>query len=367
MKTAGFTSENLPEFDGHESVSFIEDKATGLKGFIAIHNTNLGPAAGGTRYWKYASEEAALRDVLNLSRAMTYKCALAGVHYGGGKAVIIASPRYKKNEALLKAYANKVNQLNGSFYTGEDVGIGEKDVQILAKYSYFIIGRPGMGGDPSPWAALGVFYAIQASLKFLFGNSEIKDRTFAIKGAGKVGGELCRLLYENGGKVGIADINRKKTEALRKSFPGIEILNSSEIHQKAVDVYCPCALGNEFNAQKVAELQCKIICGGANNQLASQKIGELLYEKGIVYIPDYVANAGGLINVVAELDKDGYSKENVEDRVKQIRVTVKAILESANKSRESTSRVTDEFAQEIFLKKRTLLGTIPRIFPYAKS
>ena len=345
-------AEKLPEFDDHESVSVFEDKTTGLKGFIAIHNTNLGPAAGGTRYWEYSSTEAALRDVLNLSRAMTYKCALAGVSYGGGKGVIIAHSRYQKTEDLLKAYTREVNRLNGQFYTGEDVGIDEDDVRILSQYSNFIIGRPGIGGDPSPWAALGVFYAMQAGLNFVFGSPNVEQHTFAIKGLGKVGRELCRLLYESGGKIIVADINPEVVQLVHESFPGVQIADPSEIHRQKVQVYSPCALGGEFTDQTISELQCKIICGGANNQLASRRMGDLLHEKEIVYIPDYIANAGGLINVVSELDQEGYNREEVVDKVKQIRITTKAILEAAQKDRIPVSRVADEFAQEIFSKKK---------------
>jgi len=244
----------LAEFDKHERILSFEDKDTGLKGFIAIHNTNLGPAAGGTRYWRYDSEERALYDVLNLSRAMTYKCAMAGVSYGGGKGVIIADPKHKKTEHLLKEYAMQVNLLNGKFYTGEDVGINEDDIRILSKYSNFIIGRPGIGGDPSPWAALGVLYAIQASLEFVFGSPEIKGHTFAIKGVGKVGGILCHLLSQNGGDVTVADIDPQAIKTIQKSLPDIKVVQTSQIHKTPVDVYSPCALGNELTKQTRASV-----------------------------------------------------------------------------------------------------------------
>jgi len=341
------------EFDNHERILPFEDKHTGLKGFIAIHNTNLGPATGGTRYWKYSSEEEALRDALNLSKAMTYKCAMAGVPYGGGKAVIITNPKYKKTEALLKAYAYEVNKLSGNFSTGEDVGMTEDDIRILLKYSNFINGRPEIGGDPAPWAALGVFSAIQASLQFLFGFDTIRGRSFAIKGVGKVGGVLCRLLSQSGGEVTIADINPNAIKTMQRSFPNVKVVQPSQIHKIAVDVYCPCALGNEFTEQTIPELRCNIICGGANNQLASERIGELIFKNGIVYIPDYVANAGGLINVVAELEKEGYNRERVTKKVKQIRVTTEAILKAAQQSHKAVSQVADEFAQKIFLGRKT--------------
>lgn len=347
----GHSVAAFEEWDKHERILTFDDKNTGLKGFIAIHNTSMGPAAGGTRYWTYSSEEEALEDVLNLSRAMTYKCAMAGVLYGGGKGIIIANPQHKKTEKLLKVYANEVNSLGGRFYTGEDVGIDENDVKVLSKYSNFIIGRSGIGGDPSPWAALGVFNAIQESLQFCFGSEKIKGRSFAIKGVGKVGSVLCNLLAQHGANITIADINPNAIKTTQQKVPRVRVVPSSEIHKLLVDVYSPCALGNEFTEQTVSELQCKIICGGANNQLASREAGELLFKKGITYIPDYLANAGGLINVVAELDKDGYSKEHVEEKVKQIRITAKAVLDDSHKNNKSTSRVADDIAQDIFLKK----------------
>ncbi len=343
--------EQLPEFDKHKLVSFFYDKATGLRGFIGIHNTKQGIAVGGTRYWNYKSEDEALADALKLSRAMTYKCALAKVPYGGGKAVIIANPALiKDKQKLLVAYARAVNMLHGTFYTGEDVGISEQDVSVLMKESKFMIGRPGFAGDPSPWASLGVFYAIQAGLTFLFGSGKIEGHTFAIKGAGKVGGELLRLLYENGGSIVAADVNLKNMQEIKKRFKNIRIVKQTEIHRQRVDVYCPCALGNEFSKTTISELNCKMICGGANNQLSSSEAGEILHKRKILYIPDYLANAGGLINVAAELDKDGYKKERVELKVKQIKNTAEHIIELSQKTNMSTSKVADGLAMEMFYK-----------------
>lgn len=340
--------EHLPEFDNHKLVSFFYDKAAALRGFIAVHNTKQGVAVGGTRYWNYSSETEALVDALKLSQAMTYKCALAGVPYGGGKGVIIAHAAQSTKQKLLAAYAQRINLLQGTFYTGEDVGIDQKDVSILAKESKFIIGRPGIGGDPSPWAALGVLYAIKAGLEFLFGTSDIQGHTFAIKGIGKVGGELCRLLYENGGNIVAADIDKKRLRGMKTKFPKMRIVNTAKIHKQKVDVYCPCALGDEFTKATIPQLRCKMICGGANNQLSSLEAGELLHRKNILYIPDYLANAGGLINVVSELEKNGYNKEQVEARVKNIEKTTKKILELSQISKKSTNRVTDDLAMKMF-------------------
>lgn len=342
----------MPEFNNHEMVSFFYDKKTGLKGFISIHNMNLGEATGGTRYFEYETEEDALRDVLRLSMAMTYKCALAGVPHGGGKAVIIKNKHKPKNEAYLKTYAEKVNLLHGNFTTGEDAGINGKDIEILAKYSKFINCRDSIGGDPSPWAALGVFYSVKPALKAVFGNEEIKGRTFAIKGLGKVGMELLRLLYEEGAEIKAADINKIAVKDALKKFPKIKIVKPEEIHKTQADVYSPCAMGKEFNNKTIRELKCRVICGAANNQLVSPMDGECLHKKNILYIPDYLANAGGLINVVEELNKEGYSRERVIEKIKNIKNTAEKVIEISKKKKRPISETADALAEKIFMQKK---------------
>jgi len=336
----------MKEFDNHEFVSFFYDKKIGLCGFIAIHNTNLGPAAGGTRYFAYKSETEALDDALRLSRAMTYKCALAGVPYGGGKAVIVASKSGQKSKEFLKAYAKKVNLLKGNFYTGEDVGMTQRDINILAKSSPYIIGEKA--GDLGPWTALGMFYALKAGLKTVFGTDIVEGRTFAVKGLGKIGLEFSKLIYKNGGQIIVADINLGSVKNAKKKFPKINIVSSSEIHRQKVDVYSPCAMGGEFNKKNIRELKCKIICGGANNQLASGEDGKTIYQKGILYIPDYLANSGGLINIVGELDKGGYSQHRVEKKIKEIQKTAEKIINLSNKKNEPTNFIADRLAEQIF-------------------
>ena len=348
--------ENMSDYDNHEMVSFFYDDKTGLKGFISIHNTNLGSATGGTRYAEYPNERAALSDALRLSKAMTYKCALAGLLYGGGKAVIMKDAKHPKTKEFLYTYAEKVNLLNGNFSTGEDVGISEKDAGILAQKSKFIIGSPEKAGDPSPWASLGVFYAIRAALKNVFGNEEIKGKTFAVKGLGKVGLELCRLLYEQGAEIVAADISEQAIKTAKKKFPKIKIVSSQNIHKEKVDVYSPCAMGNEFNAKKIGELKCRIVCGGANNQLVSVKDGEGLYKRNILYIPDYLANGGGVINVVAELDKGGYNRGRVLEKVKNIQNTAAKIIEMSQKLKKPTNYVADELAKSIIYNKKPILN-----------
>lgn len=342
----------LPEFDNHELVVFATDKKSGLKSFIAIHNTNLGPATGGTRYWNYRSEQEALRDVLRLSRAMTYKCALSGIRYGGGKGVIMANSYNPKKKQFLTAYARRVNLLKGSFYTGEDVGLTTEHVNVLARKSRFIIGRASLAGNPSPWAALGVFYAMRVALEAVFGSPEISGRKFAIKGFGKVGSILSRLIYERGGKVTVADINSKRAKLAKKRFPKIRIVKPGEIHRQRVDVYAPCALGDDFNQKTIPQLRCHIICGGANNQLSTPEDGVRLQKAGILYVPDYLANAGGLINVVAELDRRGYSRRRVKGKVKSIEKMTKKIIELSRRQNKPTSEVADRMAESIFLRRR---------------
>jgi leucine dehydrogenase len=344
------SSKNIGDIE-HESIIFFQDQKVGLKGFIAIHNTNLGPATGGTRYLTYTSEKDALKDALLLSKAMTYKCALAGVPYGGGKAVIMAQPEKPKTKEYLQAYAKKIQMLGGNFYTGEDVGMDQMDIGILAKVCPYINGLPEKGGSPSPWAALGVFYAMQAGLEALFGNPSPKGRTFAIKGLGHLGFELCRLLYESGGIITVADINPERVLLAQQNFPTITIAPPESIHQMPVDVYAPCALGGEFNHENTTQLKCKIICGGANNQLTSDEIGLNLFQRNILYLPDYLVNAGGLINVVGEWNKEGYSSERVHLKVKNIQKTAATIIALSKKENRPMNRVADEVARSIFMNR----------------
>jgi leucine dehydrogenase len=304
---------------------------------------------GGTRYWHYASEYEALKDVLRLSRAMTYKCALAGVPYGGGKGVIMGNNHNLKNDKFLKSYAGKINLLKGTFFTGEDVGVDQDDANKLAKYSPYIIGRKRMGGDPSPWASLSTFQALSAALKEVFGSEDFHGRTIAIKGLGKVGFGLAQLIAERGGKIIGADAKSEVARAVAGKIKNIKIVDSKDIHMQKVDAYSPNALGSDINERTINEFRCSIICGGANNQLQSDHYGAVLQRLGILYIPDYVANAGGLINVVDELNKKGYSKERVRERVMGVRETVNKIIALSKEKKKPTNQVADELARQIFL------------------
>ncbi|MEK7554847.1 MAG: Glu/Leu/Phe/Val dehydrogenase dimerization domain-containing protein [Patescibacteria group bacterium] len=340
--------EDFPEFDSHKTVYRFENSSVGLRGFIAIHNDNLGPATGGTRMFPYVSEEEALRDVLRLSRAMTYKCALAGVHHGGGKAVIIGDPE-NKSEQMLRAYAQAINEADGRFFTGEDVGITEDDVQVMLEESRFFIGRRGVAGDPSPYAAKSVFATMQVAAGELWGDEDLFNRSVAVKGAGKVGGELIRLLVNAGAKVIAADVKPAAIEAVEKKYPQVRVVDSATIHKEKVDIFSPCALGNDFTKENVAEVRAAVICGGANNQLASDDIGDWLFRRNILYVPDYVANAGGLINVVDELEKDGYNRRRVLERISKLKNMLHTIFLFTRQKHQPSNRVADQLAESIFL------------------
>jgi leucine dehydrogenase len=340
----------LPEFKNHEQIVELNDPASGLKGFIAIHSTVLGPATGGTRYWRYNSAQLAIKDALRLSEAMSYKCALAGVPFGGGKAVIMAPKNQLKTPALLKKFAQSINALNGVFSTGEDIGIEEKDITLMKRHSPYINGGQ-KSGSLGPWAALGVFNALKAALKTTNKTSSLKNRKIAIKGLGKVGGGLCKLIIEQGGQVIGSDINPKVIKNIKKRFPGITLVPPKIIHKQTVDVFSPCALNGDLNPKTILELKCKIVCGGANNQLAFENCGELLRKKGILYIPDFVANAGGLINAVAERHNGHYDKQWVIKKVNHISATANKIIAASRQSGLPTNVIAKKMAERIITKK----------------
>lgn len=338
---------NLPEFDGHELVSYFYDSKTKLRGFIAIHNTNLGPATGGTRYWFYKNETEALRDALRLSKAMTYKCALAGVPFGGGKAVIFADKKIQKTPTFLKTYAQKVNLLGGSFSTGEDVGITDRDITTLAKHSKHINGVSSISGSPSPWAALSVYYSIKAACKEVFGTENLRNRTIAIKGIGHVGSKLCKLLLRDDATVYISDTNSAQIKKFQKTYPNVMSIAPNKIHTIKADIYAPCAMSGELTEKSVQELHSKIVCGAANNQLVSPTVGEQLHQKRILYVPDYVANSGGLINVVDNLYNKIYNKKRVLRKIQHVGKTVEKIIRISKKTNVPTFRVADTLAEKI--------------------
>lgn len=341
--------ERFPEFDNHEFVSFFYYKKYGLKGLVAIHNTNLGPATGGTRMWHYPTLEAAVREALNLSKAMTYKCALAGVGFGGGKAVIISDPQ-NKTEEMLRAYGRVIDSWQGQFTTGTDVGVSQADTAIMAEHSKYILGQPTDGifkQDTSKMASLGVFHAIGEILSQLYGTGAYAGRTVAIRGMGKLGSELARLLIEAGTRVYVSDIDQRKLIETKTRLPQIKIVDNSEINKLPVDVFSPNALGNEFNQANLSNLRAKSIVGGANNQLANDAIGTALFKKDIIYAPDYVVNAGGLINIVDELEPGGYDFNRVESRILNIKNTLRQIISLSEKKQQPTHLIADQMAEKI--------------------
>ena len=336
--------KQLPEFDNHKQVVPINDRFGDLIGFIAIHDTTLGPSTGGTRYWFYDSPEKALKEALRLSRAMTYKCALAGVPYGGGKAVIIANSHWPKTKELWEDYTAVVNSLEGTFTTGEDMGIDADDIKAMHALSPYVLGVTC--GELAPWTAMGVFLSIQEGLKTIFGSKKINGRSFAVKGLGKVGIALCQKLLEEGGKIIAADINENVCKNIIKTMPGIKIVPVKEIHRQKVDVFSPCANGGDLNDHTISELDCKIVCGGANNQLESVNAGKILLQRGILYIPDYVANAGGLINIVGEREKNGYDPDLVRRKIEDIPQTVASIINLSATLHLPPGEIADNLARE---------------------
>jgi leucine dehydrogenase len=313
--------------DGHESVVFCQDRASGLRAVIAIHSTTLGPALGGTRMRRYASEEEALADALRLSRAMSYKNAAAGLGLGGGKAVIIGDPRTDKTAALLTAYGRAIDRLGGAYLTAEDVGTTQADMDALKKVTPYVTGATDGSGDPSPATALGVFHAIQAALRFL-GDGGLRGRHVVVLGVGKVGGDLARHLVEAGAEVTVSDIDPVRVADVAQSV-GTAIVGVEEAHRVPCDVFSPCALGGALNQVTIPQLACRAVVGAANNQLAVPDDGHRLAARGILYAPDFVVNAGGVINIFDELQPGGYRPERAHRAVEAVAANLTAVLEVA--------------------------------------
>lgn len=315
---------------GHEQVVFCNDSETGLKAIIAIHDTTLGPALGGTRMWKYTNEADALHDVLRLSRGMTYKAAISGLKLGGGKAVIIGDSTNDKTEALMKKFGEYVNSLGGRYITAEDVGMSTKDMKYVREMTKYVTGIPesmGGSGDPSPVTAYGVYWGMKAAAKFRWGFDSLKGRSILVQGVGHVGENLVRYASEEGAKIFITDINENKLIQVSEKFDS-EIVLGESIYDMDIDIYAPCALGSTLNSNTINRLNCRVIAGAANNQLEDEKLhGEMIKQKGIVYAPDFLINAGGLINVYSEIN--GYDREKSLSKTKKIYDTTLEILSKA--------------------------------------
>ncbi len=330
---------------GHEEVVFCHDKATGLKAIIAIHDTTLGPALGGTRMWDYADEDAAITDVLRLSRGMTYKAAVAGLNLGGGKAVIIG-PRSLKSEALFRTFGRFVNGLGGRYITAEDVNISVRDMEYVAAETRYVTGissKPGGSGDPSPVTAFGVFCGIRAAVRHRLGKDSLAGLKVAVQGTGAVGMHLCELLKEAGAKLFVSDIDPHKVGQAVTRF-GATALQENEIYSTAYDVFAPCALGAVLNDETIPALKATVVAGGANNQLRDEaRHGKMLRERNILYAPDYVINAGGLINVYNELV--GYNPEAVRRQASTIYDTLLSVFTEADNKNVSTHNASDSIAE----------------------
>ncbi len=330
---------------GHEQLVFVHDKHTNLKGIICIHDTTLGPALGGTRIWNYEKEEDAVYDVLRLARGMTYKNAAAGLNLGGGKAVIIGDATKIKSEAFFRAFGRFVQSLNGRYITAEDVNTTTKDMDFVKMETDHVVGLEGKSGDPSPITALGAFHGIRASLKHKFGNEDISKYSYAIQGVGKTGAYLMGYLIEAGAKkIYFTDINQARIDVIKKTHPNAIYVKPDEIFTQAVDVFVPCALGGVLNDKTVKQLKVKIVAGTSNNVLEDEiKHSRMLKDRNILYAPDFVINAGGVINVYHEIH--GYVKENVLNDIKRIYDRLLEIFVISDKQNIDTQSAANMFAE----------------------
>ncbi len=338
---------------GHEQVVFCHDKATGLRAIIAIHDTTLGPALGGTRLWTYASDDEALTDVLRLSRGMTYKAAAAGLSLGGGKAVIIGDAKTMKNEGLFRAFGRFVHSLGGRYITAEDVNINTGDMGFVSLETPYVTGLEGKSGDPSPVTAWGVFHGIRAAVRHKLKKEGLQGLRVAVQGTGAVGRYLCDYLHQAGAKLVVADIDEQKVQSIVDKF-GAKVENVKAIHAADVDVFAPCALGAVLNDETIPQLRASIVAGGANNQLKSEdRHGAQLLERGILYAPDYVINAGGLINVYQELK--GYDADAAKRRAAGIYESLSAIFLEAEKEKIPTHRASDRLVERRLASARAAI------------
>ncbi|HVZ91791.1 MAG TPA: Glu/Leu/Phe/Val dehydrogenase dimerization domain-containing protein [Rhizomicrobium sp.] len=335
------------DFDHHEQVSFFDDRTSGLRAIISIHSTALGPACGGVRMYPYATADAALTDVLRLSRGMSYKSAVAGLPLGGGKAVIIGDPARDKTDARLAAFAEAVNALGGRYITAMDVGMGPKDMPVLARHSSYVAGydQPGKpGGDSGPMTALGVYVGLKAAVKHKLGLESTKGLKVAIQGLGKVGTGLAKRLHAEGAKLIVADVNDDVVRRAVEAF-GAKPASPETIVAAECDVFSPNALGAVLNERTIAGLKAKVVAGAANNQLARDEHGRMLMERGVLYAPDYVINGGGIICVAGQIYN--WTNDEIERRTLAIGETLAAIFRRADAERAPTSLIADRMAVEL--------------------
>jgi leucine dehydrogenase len=342
----------LEKFD-YEQIVFCQDQQSGLKAIIAIHDTTLGPALGGTRMWTYESEEAAIEDALRLARGMTYKNAAAGLNLGGGKTVIIGDPRKDKSEALFRAFGRYIQGLNGRYITAEDVGTTVADMDIIHEETDYVTGiSPAFGssGNPSPVTAYGVYRGMKAAAKAAFGTDMLEGKVIAVQGVGNVAYNLCRYLHEEKAKLIVTDINAEAVKKAVSEF-GARAVEPNEIYKIDCDIFSPCALGGIINDETIPELKAKVIAGAANNQLKDPRHGDAIHEMGIIYAPDYVINAGGVINVADELY--GYNRDRAMKKVEQIYDNVQKVIDIAKRDSIPAYLAADRMAEERIEKIRS--------------
>ena len=343
------TPWDYPDFDAHEALHFVTDRASGLRAIIALHSTHLGPAAGGTRLWHYADPADALTDALRLSRGMSYKNAMAGLPLGGGKAVILADDARTKTPAMIAAFGRAVNGLAGNYVTAEDVGMSVADMIAISDQTKYVAGLPvaggEVGGDPGPHTSLGVFLGIKAAVRRALGKDSLAGLHLAIQGAGSVAGGVARLAAAEGARLSIADVSRERVEALAAET-GAAVVSPDDILSLEADVVSPCALGAILTAETIAALNTPIVAGGANNQLATPGDGEAIAARGILYAPDYVINAGGIINVSTEYLRDG-DAGLVRQRIDAIPTRLEQIWATSAASGRDPAAVADAMAQKL--------------------
>lgn len=337
-----------PFGSGHEQVVFCQDEESGLKAIVAVWSTALGPGLGGTRFYPYADESAALADVLALSRAMAYKASLAGLDLGGGKAVITGDPHRDKSEARLRAYGRFVESLHGRYYTACDVGTFPEDMDVIARETSYVTGRTaahGGAGDSSVLTAYGVFQGMRACAEFVWDSASLAGRTVGVAGVGKVGRHLVEHLVADGAEVVVTDVDPDAVDSVRNAHSGVRaVADTAALVREPLDVYAPCALGGALDDETVAMLRARIVCGGANNQLAHAGTEDLLADRGIVYAPDYCVNAGGLIQVADELE--GFSFDRAKARATRIHTTTLDVLHRAKEEGVAPSTAADRIAEQ---------------------
>lgn len=338
------------EKDDFEQVVFCQDQKTGLKAVIAIHSTALGPAVGGCRMWKYSTDEEGIFDALRLSKGMTYKAAISGLNWGGGKAVILEGPKGKTRDLLLR-YGEYVNRLGGHYVTAKDVGIGSDDLKTVKEKTPHVLGIDGVAGssgDPSPATGFGVYQGIKASAEFAFGSDQLKGKRIAVQGLGSVAFYMMEHLHKEGAILIGCDINEQMKKRAQDHFK-LEIVAPEKIFDVDCDIFSPCALGGALTQETVSRLKAKVIAGGANNQLATPDMAEVVTQKGFVYAPDYAINAGGLINIYHESSYyNGYDRARAFDHVAKIRQTITSILKRSKEEKLPTAVIADRMAEERF-------------------